>query len=152
MQKKQKLRPLVVTKLVCVRFQKHSCSLISTAFGSVQPFCWITIPANQMPERTQCSNGSFLIYWARKAPTNASPAPFVSTILSLGTLGTSKNCTVSSIKNQKVTCGSRTGLTIAFISLTVIRLFCGVFWKHDKFFLIFKFAVIFSKLWKMGVF
>ena len=49
--------------------------------GRVQPDLWMICVAAQIPHLTATSSGLPCTYCARKPPTKASPAPFVSTIL-----------------------------------------------------------------------
>ena len=58
--------------------------------SKVQPDLWIMWEAAQMPHLTPVSRSAPWQYWARNPPTNASPAPLVSTIASDGSLSAGK--------------------------------------------------------------
>jgi len=55
----------------------------------VQPLLWMTVFAAKFAALTACSMDLPATICDRKPPTNASPAPFVSTSLSFGSLMTS---------------------------------------------------------------
>ena len=61
--------------------------------GTVQPERWMIWRAEKCPALTHSSNSLPRTRRDRKPPTNASPAPFVSTILSLSSLGTACDVT-----------------------------------------------------------
>ena len=58
--------------------------------GQVHPDCWIISVAAQIPQSTHSLMDLPLANWAKNPPTNASPAPLVSIILSSDKVTTCK--------------------------------------------------------------
>merc|ERR1719242_1901066 len=69
-------------------------ALKSITSGRVQPDLWMICVAAQMPHLTAVRRSLPRTYWARKPPTKASPAPFVSTILLAGSFSAGNSTTV----------------------------------------------------------